>query len=274
MYVVLSENRMIGETVIQHQELPELNMLLIGRHPDIYSGAMTARQPVREPLQGSVPRMNPRFKRDAPDFTPGDIPRTARGDGTRKSLTKQSALLSQFRRDEEFADTMTQKLSAYSDAHKVKTIVHEADYMDHFYRPLQYRIKEKMMGQNYENYKKQKELMIRHMDLHPVPIRSPRKLPPVPGIKVSEVGLRDPTNKYVEHAVDEVRLSKFINEANGIKVEEKKLPPINTLDYRMYKVHYQTRFFFGKDEVNGNKTGRRVYPETGRSRVGHVLNFY
>lgn len=261
------------DIVVQHQEVPELNMLLVGRHPDIYSGAMTARQPVREPMQSSIAKFNPRFRSDIPNFTPGDIPRT-RSDGVRKSLTKQSLLLSQFRKDEEFTETMSRKLNAYSDAHKVKTIVHEADYMDHFYRPLQYRIKEKMTGRNYEEYKKRKEIMIRNMDLHPVPIRSPRRLPPVPGIKVTEAGLRDPTNKYVEHSVDEVRLSKFINEANGIKTAEKKLPPINTLDYRMYRVHYQTRFFFGKDEVHGNKTGRKVYPGSEKSRVGQILDFY
>jgi hypothetical protein len=197
-----------------------------------------------------------------------------RPDASAVANAKQSRLIGNVREAEEFTQSMSDKLHAYSVAHQVKAIVHEKDFEDHFSVPLQNRIRTKMTKRNYSKYLVKKEQLIRNLDAHPVPIRSPRPLPPVPRIEVSARGLHDPKNRYIEHQAIEERLDDFINSANGVTVPEKKTPGVKTLDYKLFSVLYQTRFFFGNDPEKGNRAGVKVFPGTGESRVGKVMDLF
>lgn len=267
--------RQVKDEIVPHHEVSELNLLLCGRHPDIYSARNAPVKPIFAPTEVSAipnPRFSPVPSRPIDETPPGQIPRTARPNyANNRSLYKQSKLLSQVKEDQTFTESLSNKITAYDSAARMKTSVLAKDYEDHYYIPLQYRIKDKMTPKGYKLYQNKKQKLINYMDQHQVPIRSPRKLPAVPHITYSTEGLRDPTYKYIEHQKQEEELEKVVLEANGEKIIPKQKPPVNTLDYKMFSVQYQTRFFFGNDP-QGNKTGRKVYAGTGASRVGNVLD--
>lgn len=255
-----------GAEVVRHSDVPEINMLLVGRNPDIFKARPNPQsaRPAYAPVEPS-----PRFAIHEPEF---ESPKTARPDFNRNSL-RQAKLLSQVKSDEEFTKSLETTLAAYENAHRVKAIVHERDYMSHYYRPLQMRIKEQMVGRNYRNYKQRQSEIIRKMDEHPIAIQSPEKPIQPPGIRVNQRGLRDPTNKFAERQQEEERLTRFINEANGITSGRRKLPPLATLDYKALEARHHTRFFFGTDESQV-KSGRRFFPGRGVSKVGEVLDYF
>ena len=259
---------MDGAEVVRHSDVPEINTLLVGRNPGIFRArpAPLSARPEYAPVE--PPK---RFHIREPDF---QAPKSARPDFTsRVAAAKQAKLLAQVKGAEELTQSLETTLAAYENAHRVKAIVHERDYMNHYYRPLQMRIKEKMTGEKYREYKRRQEEMIRYMDEHPVPIQSPGRLPPVPGIKVNQRGLRDPTNKYMERQSEEERLTRFIDQANGVCSGKKKLPPIDTLDYKALEARHHTRFFFGTD-VEHAKSGRRFFPGRTASKVGEQLDWF
>jgi hypothetical protein len=131
-----------------------------------------------------------------------------------------------------------------------------------------------MIGENYEKYLVRKARMIRKIDAHPVPIRSSRPLPPIPRIEVNEIDLHDPKNKYVEHQAIEESLDRVINEANGVVGPEKRTPGTKTLDYRLFSVLGQTKFFFGNDPEQPIRVGVRCYEGSGASRVGKIMDLF
>jgi hypothetical protein len=205
---------------------------------------------------------------------PGQVPHFNRPDVSAVANAKQSRLIGSVREAEEFTQSLSDKLQAYRTAHQVKAVVHERDFEDHFAVPLQNRLRAKMTRTNYNKYLIKKEQLIRNLDAHPVPIRSPRALPPVPRIEVSARGLRDPKNRFVERQAIEERLDDVINYANGVTVAEKKTPGVKTLDYKLFSVLYQTRFFFGNDPEKGNRAGVKVFAGSGSSRVGNVMDLF
>ncbi|OHS98149.1 hypothetical protein TRFO_08991 [Tritrichomonas foetus] len=276
--------------VVQHVDVPELNLLLCGCHPDIYSarphqrslfipGNTQSSTALDESHGSQTARANPHFalysttlKDETP---PGEIPKTERSENYYKKKQYQtSQFFSRLRQDEEFTKQMSDKLDAYRDCARVKKLVQSQDYEQHYYAPLQYRIKEQFSLKNYKNYLNEKERLIKSMDENPVPIRSPRKLPPIATIRISTNGLRDTTTKYIEHQREEEKLTRFIKKANGETFCEQKVPPINTLDYHMFEVQKETRFAFGNDPEHGNKSGRRVFEGTGTSRVGGEIDMF
>jgi hypothetical protein len=191
-----------------------------------------------------------------------------------RNLAHQSRLLAQVREDADRIATAEATLSAYATAHQIKATVHERDFNDHFSIPLQRRIAEQMQDRNYRPFVRRKQRLIRQMDEHPVPIRSPRRLPPIARMQVSQEGLRDPKNRYREQQAVEERLERVVNEANGVAVQERMTPGVKSLDYRQYSVLYQTRFFFGNDPERGNRSGRKVFQGTGKSTVAGALDSF
>lgn len=233
----------------------------------------------------SARKPNPRFSTKTQreiildETIPGDIPRTSVTTShsarlAKKSKKQQSKLVSEFRQTADFTEAMEEKLQAYDNAKRLKTLVHNQDYEDHFLIPLNKRIKEKMAPENYNTYLQRKAEMIRNIDRDPVPINAtPRKLCPVPHMNISTQGLKDPSLKYSEHQAAEKKLSRFIMAANGEKVRELKIPPPDTLNYKKLNLQTQTRFFFGNDP-QANKKGRKTFKCWDASDVGNELDYF
>jgi hypothetical protein len=252
--------------VIQHRDLPELNLLLCGRRPSIYSARDAPGRSIAPPAAPPA-TSRPRF---AP-VSAGAVPHAERGP---RNLAHQSRLLAQVREDADRVATAESTLRAYAIAHQIKATVHERDFDDHFSIPLQRRIAEQMEERNYRPFVRRKQRLIREMDEHPVPIRSPRRLPPLARIRVSQHGLRDPKNRYKEQQAIEERLERVVNEANGVQLHQKRMPGVKSLEYRKYSVLSQTRFFFGNDPDRGNRSGRKVFQEPWMSRVGEAISSF
>ena len=260
------------------------------------SGASTTRRIFRQDPFGvslvkipetvsSVRRPNPRFstktQREAilDETIPGDIPRTSVTTShsarlAKKAKKQQSKLISEFRQTADFTEAMEEKLKAYDNAKRLKTIVHNQDYEDHFLKPLTRRIKDKMAPDNYNQYLQRKEEMIRDIDRDPVPINAtPRKMCPVPHMCISTQGLKDPSLKYYEQQAAEKKLTRFIMKANGEKIRELKIPPPDTMNYKKLNLQTQTRFFFGNDP-QANKKGRKTFKCWDASDVGNELDYF
>lgn len=227
------------------------------------------------------PRFSTRSQRDAiiDETPPGEIPRTSVTTNYRDRLSKrakmqQSKLVSEFRQTADFTESMEEKLAVYDHAKKLKTIVHNQDYEDHYLIPLQRRIKEKMMPDNYNGYLTRKAEMIMNIDRDPIPINAtPRRMYPIPHMNISTKGLKDPSMKYSTQQTEEKNLMKFISKANGETVREMQIPPPDTLNYKKLNLQTQTRFFFGKDP-QANKKGRRAFSCWDASKVGNELDYF
>ena len=288
-----SSSSLIEPEIVVHAPVPQLDFLKVGKTPEIYSSSRRApRRSITAKYEGPDPalfggfssRRNPRFTsrsmRDLADETPpGEIPPV---DGyaqtlerrSKRSKMEQSKLVSEFRQTSAFTDTISEKLQMYDNARRLKVLVHNKDYEDHFIYPLQKRIKEKLATDNYHNYLQKKAIMISNIDRDPVPIHSnPRRLAPVPRMTFSTKGLRDPTLKYLDHREDEKRLLKVVAKANGQKYEEKKVPPPDTMNYKKLEMNCQTRFFFG-DDPQANKKGRKAFECWDKSKVGNELDHF
>jgi hypothetical protein len=262
-----SPRRAVATEVVQHGELPELNLLLCGRHPAIFSSREApprppaAPAPARAARAGSVPA----------GFVPGSVPRADRGPRDASLLWQHSRLLSQVRGVQQFSAAVGGTLQVYANAHRVKRRIREREFEDRYYVPLQMRIRERMVGPRYAAFLGEKARLARSMDARPVPIHSPRRLPPIAQIRVPEAGLRDPKNRYLEQAAKEERLSRVVNEANGIAVPPRRPPTARPPAAPAYALSHQTRFFFGADPELGNRAGQRVFPGTARSTVGDEI---
>ena len=262
--------------------VPMLQLCLDPHPPKVFSArnaprrldAMTARPP--KTSQGS----NPRFRRTAvaPNFRdvePGQIPYRIRPNTTSETrdLTHHSILLAQLKSDESFVGDMERKLHMYGNAAESKKIIREQDYIDHFYRPLQYRIKDEMTPAKYLAMKVQRDEAIRKMDEHPIPIRARQSLPKIPCVSVTQKGLRDPAYRYVQHRESERRLEEFIARSNGMPLTARVKRPENMLDYAMYDMQQHTRFFYGRTE-EANKYGRRTFAMHNSSKVDRATDMF
>jgi hypothetical protein len=174
----------------------------------------------------------------------------------------------------EFTRETSDKVLTYKRGHDLKACVRDRDFTDHYLTPLQLRIREKMQDENYHRYLAEKHRLIQEMDVNPIPIRSPRPLPPLARIEVSAHGLRDPKDRFFDQQFAEEKLSRILNDANGITTPVKRTPGTKSLDYKQYSILYQTRFFFGADPEKSNRSGARVFEGTGASRVGKVLDSF
>lgn len=262
-------------------DVPHLQLCLDPRPPRVFSARRAPRAsngPV-EPAPRTSQGNNPRFKRTAiaPNFgevEPGEIPYRSRPNTTSdmKKLSEQSMFMSRIKADEGFISGMEAKLQAYANCAEMKKIVHEQDYIDHFYRPLQYRIKDEMTPRKYRALTARKSRAIQKMDDNPIPIRSNRKLPKVPCVSVNQKGLKDPTYRYIQHREKERRLEEFIARSNGVPITVTKTPK-KMLDYAQYDVERHTRFFYGRTE-EADRVGRKCFEQHNASKVDRATDMF
>ncbi len=264
------------DQVIQHAEVPELNILLCGPSPQIYS----ARSPnARKNVNISEPREfktteSPRIYNND-DISMIQEPQTTRSNKSARSKQIQNArFFSKLHDDQNFTQSMNNKLENYDKNMRTKAIIHHEEYENHFYKPLQRRIKNQITSAKYNQYLTQKQQLISSMDRDPIPINSPRKLPPLASIKFSTEGLKDPASKYADHQKEDKKIDLLFVKASGEEIKEKKVPSFQTLDYDHIYCQQHTRFYFGNDPENGNKSGRKVFEGTGKSVVGNEMNHF
>lgn len=260
--------------VVQHAEVPELNILLCGPNPEIFSARPQNPRRIANFYKPDESQtfQNSRFS-NVDECSLNQAPQTTRLDPTTTNKKLQNArFFSKLREDEKFTNSMDDKLNDYQKTRRAKSLIHENDYENNYYRPLQHRIKNQITSEKYNQYLTQKQQLISSMDRNPVPINSRRKLPPIASIKFSTEGLKDPTSRYTDHQKKEKRVERIFQEANGEEIREKKVSPYQTLDYDRIYTQQQTRFYFGNDPELSNKSGRKVFKNTGRSKVGKEIN--
>lgn len=265
-----SSNTPETDQVVQHADVPELNILLCGPNPEIYS-ARPQKKKRTYTFYDPNEEQDHRFSNT--DEASFDQPQTTRPDHSTTNKQIQNArFFSKLREDQKFTSNMDDKLSTYQKNRRTKSLILENDYENHYYRPLQQRIKSQITSENYNQYLSQKQQLIDSMDRNPIPINSPRKLPPIATIKFSTEGLKDPTTNYTKRRKEEEKIDRLFQNANNEERREQKVTPYQTLDYDHIYTQQKTRFYFGNDPELANKSGRKVFENTGVSKVGNEIN--
>ena len=264
--------------VVQHANNAALSLLLCGPNNTVNRSAPDFQQRSARFLHHqSDPSLTfPNFPDETRNFpAPGEVPRIEKSEKQlRMEKIKTAQFFSKLREDEKFAKNMSEKLDLYDSMAKKKTLMHKKDYDEHFSKPLQSRIKEKMEPENYRNYLTKKHRLIKSMDLSPVAIRSESSPAPIATLKVSTSGLKDPNLRYQKRKEEENRLEQFLREANGEIIEERKVPSRKTLDYKQFTAQRETRFAFGNDPEMANKHGKKVFENSGISTIGNEFKMF
>jgi hypothetical protein len=263
---------------VKADDLSQLR-LLIGVHPPVISSTRPAPRPnvaaPGEEPQNRNPR-SARRHRTSSELPAGQIPYQvypATGSSVQK-LSQESHLIVQVRADEAFIEEMAAKSNAYARCAAMKRVIHQTDYEDHFYVPLQYRIRDQLTPKKYKQFLEKKKEAIERMDNNPVPIRSNRELQRIPFISVSKRGLSDPTYKYVEHVEKERKLTNFLARSNAeAPLIRKGKTKDRTLDYGQYELERHTRFYYGQTE-EAQKFGKKIFKHHNHSDVDRALDMF
>jgi hypothetical protein len=198
--------------------------LLVGPHPPrIFSARRAPRRTVAatpiESTFGMTPRAPKRPKIGA-QALPGEIPYQRGWDANAhaRKLARQSYLITQVKGDQATVAAMQDKSVAYARSAAVKRTIHEQVYLDRFYIPLQYRIRDQLTPKKYTEFLKKKNAVIGLTDGKTIPVRSGRPVPKIPIVSVSVKGLHDPTFTFIEHQQSERKLSEFLARSNGEEI--------------------------------------------------------
>jgi hypothetical protein len=182
-------------------------------------------------------------------------------------------MVARVRNVQDTASSMQDKITAYARSWAVKRTIQEQEYQDHFYIPLQYRIRDQLTPDKYRAFLKEKNAAIEVMDLKPIPIRSGRPLPKIPIVSVSKRGLHDPAYKYVEHQQKERKLSTFLARSNGEEIKKAIKLKERVIDYARMAAEHQTRFYWGKIP-KADEVGRKAFDEHNESKVDRALDMF
>lgn len=250
------------DSVIKHTEIPEINTLLVGPTPKVFSARdLPPKLMITEP--DLTPRVNPRFapERGTKVAVSQEFVRSTREDLLKPSPRKQQtrSYSQKIEADKVLVDKLNEKLEMYDRSHKVKSIIYSQDYDEHYAIPLQRRINQALEKENYEKYLEAKYKNIDELTKHPVPVNSDRESGHIELLRYSVKGLHDPGNKYREQLEKENSFEEFLAKANGEPLPEKKAKPLNTLDYKRYDQMVHTRFWLGTESTN--KYGRKAFPD-------------
>lgn len=269
---------MMGKMEVVNNEIPSL--CLDPKPPQIYAVEAPPLRVVEPTRQRTSQGHNPRIKKTPQAFgvevQPGDIPHRVKPSKSSvvKEMTEQSALMTRVKNDEHFISALGEKMQAYDHCSEVKKIVHEQDYLDHFYKPLTYRIREEITGPKHRVLSARRSRAIKKMDEDPIPIRANRKLPKIPCASVTRQGLKDPTYKYIQHRAKEMELEAFL--AKSVAQDDRRRNPRvrqKSLDYNKYDLERQTRFFYGKTE-EADRVGRRSFVQHNASNVYRATDMF
>ena len=252
--------------VISNVEIPSLNLCTTSIPPLIYSAREYAPlPPLFEQTQSKTiaPRYKARNTNNPPysEVAPGQIPYSARPSVNYSKKINDSKLFSQLKEDQDFVSHIEEKLNLYRENHATKINQFSRDYNDHFYKPLQKRIIDRLSWKEIAERRKERESQFQLMDQHPIPIRSNRNLPPLPTIRVDISDLQDPIMRYKIHQKQENSLSQYVLEANGYTFSKVKLPQRKTINSNDLKILESVRFFHGNQPglPHGSNVGKKYF---------------
>ena len=257
----IKPNQTEEEGVFPHVDIPEINTLLIGQSPKVFSARdMPPKLLITEP--DSQPKINPRFapvrKPQSISQSVNDIPKTARPHYNKNPLVPKPKPF-HLEESKQFTARVQDKLEMYDRAHKTKSYIYQQDYEEHYYIPLVKRIEEKMTKEKYDKFLEKKHENWNILDQDPVPIQSAREPGKVVEITYSKKGLKDPADKYKEQEEQEASLVKFLCKANGEPLPPEKEKPKETLNYAKYNAMATTKFWLG-NTGEPIKHGKKAFP--------------
>ena len=248
------------ETVLQHVDVPEINTLLVGQIPKVFSARdVPPKLMITEP--DLPPKVNPRFApvRAMPINNSFNL---QNANTTRQNYRfRQSARIKKpFSIDQtkDYITKMNAKLSLYDASHRSKTYVYQSDYEEHYAVPLQKRIEEKITKENYEKFLKKKYDNYKELDENPVPISSDKEPGKIVEITYSTKGLKDPADKFRAKEKQERELITFLMKANGEPLPPEKPPARETLDYKKIEMLQKNRCWMG-DNGEFMRSGKRSF---------------
>jgi hypothetical protein len=114
-----------------------------------------------------------------------------------------------------------------------------------FFAPLQRRIKGRLQAAT--DFGEAKRAMLEAMDADLVPVRSGRELPPVPHLAVPAGGLEDPVARFARRREREDRFERDVAAQLGRPIPEPAKPERDTLDWQLFGVMREMRFFGGDE---------------------------
>lgn len=274
------------DEIVCKVEIPPLNLCLDSKPPSIFSGQSfqhSPHPPIFEQTESktiTTHRHAPRslYQKSEPTVPPGQIPYTGRPsrDSIHKKL-KESQLLAQIKRENDFLSHLKDKLSLYKMNHEGKIYQFSQDYEEHYYRPIQQRIKNQMNNEQVQARRNERERLIQSMDKNPISIRSNQPLPELPAVRVDISDLQDPHLRYLFHQKQEESLSRYVLKANGQYTQKPKRPGRKTYNANDYKLLQEVRFFDGKNPENpiGPLVGKKFFDaKTDSSRTSNCFNYF
>ena len=135
--------------VVQHAEVPELNILLCGPNYEIYSARPQNKKRTYTFYDTNESQLmqETRFS-NTDEIYYDQTPQTTRLDNSTKNKQIQNArFFSKLRDDQKFTNSMDDKLNTYQKNRRTKSLILENEYENHYYRPLQHRIKSQITSE-------------------------------------------------------------------------------------------------------------------------------
>lgn len=268
--------------MIAFPELGDVSLLLCGKTPKIYS-ARDRPKTVREPkgVYDEFER-NPRFApiRRFQEFKSHKKiildPEIAAKRIKEKEKLRLRQMVTDLNEEKKYGDNLINKIDIYEQCHLTKSFMKERECEELYIRPLNLRIKEQLEDGNIEKHRERYREFVKRLDSNPTPILSDKDPGDVEHIIVDVSDLRDPMIKYRYRMETEDKLISFIKNGKESVREVPKLPPLNTLDYKMCKMRQCCRFFDGPgNPYHSMKFGRKYYGDIrNSSRVPEALNSF
>ena len=249
-----------GEVTIHSQE--PINFLLCGSLP-----VVTSRKPVskNKNLNSQEPQFDmtgfpepiTNYKKRRPKTSIDTIRHR------NKSETLTTPKYNQLRTDTPFLQTMEQNLNTYRDNHKRKVAQIHQDYEERYAQPYLERMRNRLNGENYREYRRTKSRAI--TALGPRPIYNTLSLDTpyeMPSVRINTAGLVDKVHNSTRYLNKEKVLRKEILGSTGEKPMPKPLRPAQEVLNQLK----ETRFYDGDSSLPA-PIGRRAYPEILSSTV-------
>ena len=191
----------------------------------------------------------------------------------KNELMKRSKITSQIQADHDLTSRIEERLNIYDEVKNIKKEYKGTEFEENYIIPFNNKLKEQIHEENYTNFLKNKNNAIKQADLNPIPIRSSHNLHPIPYIKVSTKGLKDPNNKYKNKMEKERSLTEIVNNVHGLPNNKKQIPPNSSLNFQKLQLNQQTRFFYGSD-IKLIKFGKKQFDGAFKSNILEQINMF
>ena len=244
---------------------PQLRGLLCGRQPDIFASdesdphvfLTTAQSIEAGPRKQDPPEIERKTFATEHNYSPQRERKLMLGKAPSpppdkpEDLPHYVKLIRSLKEDKELTDRLSDLVELYDQSKQTKVAALAQKGEDEYFKPLQRRIKNQMVGRSYQHFLKTKASAQEEWEQNP--LRSSDALTKVPHLVVSTRGLHDPTNRYAEHRDMERQFEKRIAAMSGQPIVEEEKPQRKTMDYGYLEAQAETRFFDGDARPRGKK---------------------